>query len=138
MSEDKTPQGDTPQYPTIGDDVLERLRDGLGGGAQKEYYGEANYVFVVRATFPTELWSGVFYSWLSMKGHLQGLHDVERVELLASGGKEGTVEALIDVVWSHPEPLEEWLTHGYAVDEMLLSMGVKEEDMEVELMRDFA
>lgn len=125
------------QRGAVDSDVLSRLHEGLGGGGFKEYYEEAGYVFAVRATLPHELWSGVFYSWLSMKGHLQALHDFMRAELLASES-DGVVEALFLVVWEHPEALEEWLTGGYPIDEMLLAVGLDESQIEVELMRDFA
>ena len=33
---------------------------------------------------PFETWTGTFYSWLSLKGHLQGLHGWDRTELFAN------------------------------------------------------
>ncbi len=48
---------------------FQRLVDeGLGGPRYKEYE-IAPYALIVRARMAPEAWTGVFYSWLSMKGH---------------------------------------------------------------------
>lgn len=113
------------------------IEGGLGGTRYKEY-DYPGYVQVVRATVPQEVWSGVFYSWLSMKGHLLGLHDFDRSELFVSGQPDGDVYVMFAVVFREAESLAEWIEHGYSVDAMLAGMGVPSDDVTVVLARDFS
>lgn len=113
---------------------LEVLREGEG---QLGTYVIAGYAQVVRAEVPIDLWSGVFFSWLSLKGHVQSLHGFDRTECFASRVGQ-TVHALFAVVWDRGEVLQAWLETGYAVDEMLRKMNVPDEDVEVSLLRDFS
>jgi hypothetical protein len=116
---------------------LERIQnEGLGSARYKEYE-DAPYALVVRATMPFEAWTGVFYSWLSLKGHLQGLHAWDRTQLFASR-YDDTVTATFVTVWYNAEVMVEWLESGYMVPDILESMGVAEDAMDAELMRDFS
>jgi hypothetical protein len=115
----------------------ERIEGGLGGDRYKEY-DLAGYAEVVDAHIPQDMWSAVFFSWLSLKGHVQGLHEFDRSALLCTIGKDGRVHAIFSVIWQNAETLAEWLRNGYSVERMLRSMGVPEDDFHVHLMRDFS
>lgn len=113
------------------------IEEGLGTTRYKEY-DYPGYVQVVRATVPAEIWSGVFYSWLSMKGHLLGIHDFDRSEFFVSGLPGSDIDVVFAVVFHEAESLAEWVEHGYPVDAMLAAMGVPREDITVALARDFS
>ncbi len=116
---------------------FQRLIDeGLGGTRYKEYE-IAPYALIVRAQMPTDLWSGVFYAWLSLKGHLQGMHGFDRTQMFAAQ-EEGTVAATFITVWDRAETMYQWLDRGYPVPEMLEAMGVSETMIELELVRDYS
>jgi len=116
---------------------LDFIREqGLGTPRYREYE-DSPYALVVRATMPFDAWTGVFYSWLSLKGHLQGLHGWDRTELFASRW-ENTVTATFITVWENAESMSQWLDIGYPVPELLENMGVAPEDMDFQLMRDFS
>ncbi len=116
---------------------MQRLIDeGLGGTRYKEHE-VAPYALMVQAEMPLELWSGVFYAWLSMKGHLQGMHGFERTQMFAA--QEGdTVIATFVIVWDRAETLYQWLDTGFPVTDMLDAMGVPEDKIELELVRDYS
>src|SRR5680860_1489654 len=82
----------------IDTDDLVALAEGLGTSRYKEY-DIAQYVEMVQATIPQELWSGVFYSWLSLKGHLQGLMGLQRTEMFASVHEDDSVFACFLTIW---------------------------------------
>ncbi|MHB0867498.1 MAG: hypothetical protein ACYC6B_08660 [Thermoleophilia bacterium] len=127
----------TKRWPEISpDSVRESLEVGLGGSRLKEY-DLAPYAQMVSASIPDDLWSGIFFSWLSMKGHLQGLHDLERTEMFATK-VEGRVYATFITVWTRQEAFAQWLRHGYPVEEMLRSMGVAAEEISMLNVRDFS
>lgn len=118
-------------------DRLDLIRtEGLG----TPRYGEledAPYALLVRATMPFEAWTGSFFSWMSLKGHLQGLHGWDRTQLFANRVGD-TVVAEFVVVWDNAESMSEWLDVGFPVPDILEAMGVAPEDMEFQLMRDFS
>jgi hypothetical protein len=118
-------------------EVKRAVEEGLGGSRYKEYEYPP-YAEVVRAHVPQEMWSAVYMSWLSLKGHLQGLHDFDRTEFFCTSREDGTVLALFAVIWQGADALTEWLDRGYSTDQMLREMGVPEADISVELMRDFS
>jgi hypothetical protein len=113
------------------------IEGGLGGARYKEY-DLAGYAEVVEAHIPQEMWSGVFFSWLSLKGHVQGLHEFDRSLLLCTVDPDGRVDAVFSVIWQSAETLAEWLRGGYSIERMLRSMGVPDQDIRVNLMRDFS
>ena len=112
------------------------LRDGLGAGTHDEYE-VAPFAEIVQASMSKEVWTPVFYSWLSMKGHLQGLHDMQRAEIFATR-IDDTVYVTIITIWGHPESVAEWSREGYPVEEMLRRVGVEEASIHVTLARDFS
>jgi hypothetical protein len=114
-----------------------RIEEGLGTSRYKEYE-LAPYVQMVTARIPKAMWSGVFFSWLSIKGHLQGLWGFDRSQFFASELPDGYVEAVIVVAWQGAEPLSAWLQHGFSVEQMLREMGIPDRDVNVRLMRDFS
>jgi hypothetical protein len=116
------------------DEELEVLREGEG---QLGAYVIAGYAQVVRAEVPAELWSSVFFSWLSLKGHLQALHGWDRTQCFASRVGE-TVHAMFAVVFDRPEEFQVWVESGYTIDEMLRMLNVPDEAVEVSLLRDFS
>ncbi len=97
----------------------------------------AGFAQMARAEIPAEHWSGVFFSWLSLKGHVQSLHSAERTEMFATRVGD-TVYALFIVLWAEADALASWLEDGYDITEMLREMGIPDEDVEVTLMRDFS
>lgn len=122
-----------PGVAASGDELVA----GLGSSRYKEY-DIPGYVQVVRARIPAEIWSGVFYSWLSLKGHLQGLHDFDRTEFFATSTADGDVDAVFAVVWNGAESLTGWLENGYPMDLVLANMGIPVENVNVQLMRDYS
>ncbi len=128
-----TTQAPSPASP---EETMERIATGLGSSRYKEY-GVAAYAQIVQAAVPRPLWSGVLFSWMSMKGHLQGLHMFDRSQLFATLVGE-VVYVTFVVVWDDADALAEWMQHGYSVEEMLRAMGIAEEDIHVQLTRDFS
>lgn len=113
-----------------------RLEAGLGSSRYKEY-DIAPYAQIVQTAVPQPLWSGVFFSWESMKGHLQGLHGFDRTQMFATL-VDDTVYATFIVVWSNSYAISGWMESGYPVEEMLRAMRIPEPDIHVQLVRDFS
>jgi hypothetical protein len=113
------------------------LDEGLGTSRYKEYE-LAPYVQMVSAHVPQNVWSGVFFSWLSLKGHLQGLRQFDRSECFATVAPDGGVHVTFAVVWEGADTMAEWIRNGFDVETMLREMGVAENDIHVQLMRDFS
>jgi hypothetical protein len=113
------------------------LGEGLGTSRYKEYE-LAPYAQVVRARIPHAIWDGVLFSWLSLKGHVQGLWQFDRTQFFATMLDDGSVEATFIVVWHGAETLAEWLQNGFCVETMLLEMGIPHENLDIRLMRDFS
>ncbi|MCL5736024.1 MAG: hypothetical protein M1274_10640, partial [Actinobacteria bacterium] len=83
---------------------FQRLIDeGLGGTRYKEHE-IAPYALIIRTKMPIEIWSGVFFSWLSMKGHLQGMHGFDRTQLFAAQDGD-MVTATFITVWDRAETM---------------------------------
>jgi hypothetical protein len=138
MAEEQTPTPGRVQAPSpvTAEETRERIATGLGSGRYKEY-DIAPYAQMVQTVVPQELWSGVFFSWLSIKGHLQALHEFDRTEMFATS-TETLVYATFIVVWDNADSLAEWMAHGYPVEEMLRAMGVPDADIHIQLVRDFS
>lgn len=116
---------------------FQRLIDeGLGGPRYKEYE-ISPYALIVRAKMAPELWNGVFYAWLSMKGHLQGMHGFDRTQMFAAR-EDDTVTATFITVWDRAETMLQWLETGYSLADMLEAMAVTEDMIELELVRDYS
>ena len=129
-TESSTTKGVTPA-------ISARIEEGLGTSRYKEYE-LAPYAQIVTARIPKAVWSGVLFSWFSMKGHLQGLWQFDRTQCFATELPDGRVEAMFVVAWQGAETLSAWLREGFSVETMLREMGVPEEDLEIRLMRDFS
>jgi hypothetical protein len=138
MAEQTTPTPGRVQAPppTSTEQTRELIAAGLGSSRYKEY-DIAPYAQMVQTAVPQEVWSGVFFSWLSIKGHLQALHEFDRTEMFATVAG-GSVYATFIVVWDTAEALAEWMRHGYPVEEMLRAMGIPDTDIHIQLVRDFA
>ncbi len=130
-------QTDMSATKTTSQEMSSGIAEGLGTTRYKEYE-LAPYAQVVRARVPKEMWSGVLFSWLSMKGHLQGLWEFDRTQFFATTLADGSVDALFAVIWQGAETLAEWLQNGYCVETMLLEMGIPAENLQIQLMRDFS
>ncbi len=111
---------------------------------QQEPYGEgifeyeaAPYGLLVQANFPIDRWSAVFFSWLSFKGFVAGLHFCQDTHLFATQAG-ARVWATMIVTFNSPRGLAEWQQHGYPVEEMLRAMGIPDDDMHIQLLRDFS
>jgi hypothetical protein len=108
---------------------------------QAEYHFEtelAPFAHIVTASFAAERWSGIFYSWMSLKAYLLGVHHVENVRLYATEVEGGRVQATFVTVFSNREAVAAWLEHGYSVEEMLAAEGVNEADIASVLARDLS
>jgi hypothetical protein len=114
-----------------------KIDEGLGTSRYKEYE-LAPYAQMVTARIPKAVWSGVLFSWLSLKGHIQGLWQFDRSQFFATERPDGYVEAVFIVAWQGAETLTAWLRDGFSVETMLREMGIPEGDMDVKLMRDFS
>jgi hypothetical protein len=116
---------------------FQRLVDeGLGGSRYKEYE-IAPYALIVRARMAPEAWTGVFYAWLSMKGHMQGMHGFDRTQMFAAR-EDDVVTATFITVWDRAETLYQWLETGYSVADMLEAMAVPADTIDLELARDYS
>ncbi|HZD60601.1 MAG TPA: hypothetical protein VE439_09150 [Anaerolineae bacterium] len=113
-----------------------RLESALVSTRYKETGQVAPFAYVINVTLPRNIWDGVFFSWLSIKGHLQAFHGVHRMEVFASN-IDDRVRAVFIVSWTYEEQLTAWLEDGYTVEEMLRKEGVVEDNIEVSLLRDF-
>jgi hypothetical protein len=125
-----------PPAPTSAEETRGMLEAGLGSSRYKEY-DIAPFCLMVQAAIEQSRWSGVFFSWMSMKAHLQALHGLERTEAFATLVGD-TVYATFIVVWSNADELAEWMERGYPVEEMLRAMGIPDEDMRIQLVRDYS
>lgn len=123
-------------WPLIGPEgqgaqIDERTR----AGAYNVENDAAPYAHVVLASFAPDRWSAVYFSWLSLKGWMAGLHYLETTHLYATE-HDGRIYTTFVVVFSSAEAVGAWLEHGYPVEEMLRSLGVAGEDIRGLLMRD--
>jgi len=129
-------EGSERQHVPTGPELAERIASGLGASRYRDY-DLAPYAVVVRASMPVDLWSDVFFSWLSLKGHIQGFHAAERTQAFATT-VDGRVEALFVTVWDEADVLEEWLADGSPIFGVLVDMGVDPDEIDVTLMRDYS
>lgn len=138
MAESGTTTSGTSQVPPpmSREETFARIESGLGTSRYKEY-DIAPYAQMVQAAIPQPVWSGVFFSWESMKGHLQGLHGFDRTQMFATLVGD-VVYATFIVVWDNSLAISGWMEHGYPVEEMLRSMGIPEDDVHIQLVRDFS
>ena len=79
----------------------------------------------------------MFFSWLSLKAFILGVHSVENVRLYASEVGDD-VQATFVTVFSDVESMDAWLGQGYPVEEMLTAEGVLEERITTVLARDLS
>lgn len=100
-------------------------------------YSIAPYALVVTARMDEATWPKVWFSWLSLKGHLQGFHYV-RATYQFTSRIAGQIVAIFAVVFNSADAAGAWVERGYTVDMMLREMGVPDEDFEVRMMRDFS
>lgn len=124
-----------PQTRTV-EEKVRSLKTGVGAPRLKEY-AVAPYSLVVTVQMPSATWPNIWYSWLSLKGHLQSFHDIQSTHAFASRVGDDVI-ALFAVVSESADSLAAWLREGYSVDQMLREMGVPEENFEVRMMRDFS
>jgi hypothetical protein len=128
---------DETRTKTTSSEMSAGITEGLGTSRYKEYE-LAPYAQIVRARIPEQIWAGVLFSWLSLKGHVQGLWQFDRTQCFATALPDRSVEATFVVVWQGAETLAEWLQNGYCVETMLREMGIPDENLDVRLMRDFS
>jgi len=124
-------------WPEFKHEVVDDFFEAGPGTANYKEYTLAPYAQIVHAAMPVALWSGVFFSWLSFKGHLQGLHQWNRTELFATN-VDDIIYATFIIIFDRDVALAEWVGHGYPIEEMLRSLGVAADDINVTLMRDFS
>lgn len=131
------------EYPASGSQVqgsdvstIDRVHAGAGSPHLKEY-SVAGYALVVTVKMNAATWPNIWYSWLSLKGHLQAFHYVQETYAFADRNEE-VVTAVFVVVCESEDAAAAWLQEGYTVDRMLDEMGVPASDYTVQLMRDFS
>lgn len=110
---------------------------GQGCASEREDHQAPPCARMVHAAIPGHLWSGVFFSWMSMKGHLQSLADMNRTEMFATSIGD-LVYATFITVWNRQENVLECLKHDYPVETMLRHMGVEGEDITVTMASDYS
>jgi len=123
-------------HPSVGpEDALRRLEGGLGAGTKE--YGAAPYVVMVQASFAEAFWPAVFYSWMSLKGHVQSYHNLDGVEMFVT--RQGdSVLCLFMIIFAVSDALAEFAVSGYGADKMLLSLGVPAENINVQYLRSYS
>ena len=108
---------------------------------EREYLFETDlhpFATIVTATFAADRWSAVFYSWMSLKGFVVGVHGVENVRLFATEVEDGRVQAVFVIVFSNRGAVISWVDNGYTIEEMLMANGVAEGDITSVLARDLS
>jgi len=115
----------------------DQLKSGLIGTRDKEFGQVAPYAHIVNTSMTADIWHSVLFAWLSLKGHLQGMHGLNRIELFAMADVD-LVRATFITIWEHEEELAVWLKSGYTIEEMLDGLGASRDDIIVTLGRDFA
>ncbi len=125
------------KHPSVSpSESLERLQFGLGRTGYKEY-AESPWAIVVQASFPEWMWAGVYYSWFSLKGHLQSYYELQDFYFFASR-TEDQILGMWGLGFDVRSALEQYVESGYTVAQMLKSMGVPEDDIHVSFHRDFS
>jgi hypothetical protein len=123
-------------WPRIGPEGQGAQIDQRTRAAEHNVENDASgYAHVVLASFPVDRWSAVYFSWLSLKGWLAGLHYLESTNLYATE-YDGRIYVNFAIVFSSAEAVGAWLEHGYPIEEMLRSLGVADADIRGLLMRD--
>lgn len=118
------------------DEQLAAVTAGAGVSQVKEYT-VSGYALVVTVRVDAADWANIWYSWLSLKGHLQSFHYVQSTSHYVRRTDDEVLSTMI-VVFENSAAVAAWLRDGYSTDQMLREMGVPEEDFEVHLMRDFS
>ena len=118
--------------PSVRDEVM-----AIGPVGEYRYeYDVLPYVHAVTATMAADRWSAVFYSWLSLKAFMAGIHYVEGTRAYVTQLPDGRVRATFLVIFENQLGLSAWLEYGYRVEEMLAAEGVAPNDIESVLARD--
>ena len=136
MSDPSSGSGEHMWPPQGPDEYARQLREQREGGEVFEYEA-VPYGLMVQAVLPMDRWSAVYFSWLSLKGFLAGVYQVEDMHLYATQAG-GRVWVTMIVTFSSPRALASWLEEGYAVEEMLRDVGVPDDDIRTSLIRDIA
>jgi hypothetical protein len=129
-------QREPAQQSRTVDEQLEAISRGAGAVQDKEYT-VSGYALVVTLRIDAAHWPAIWYSWLSLKGHLQSYHYVWSTSHYVRRAGDEVLSTMI-VVFENAAAVAAWLRDGYSTDQMLREMGVPEEDFEVHLMRDFS
>lgn len=100
-------------------------------------YEQAPYAHIVTASFPPDRWSAIYYSWLSLKGYMLGVHGIDNTRCYADE-TDGHVDAVFVTIMSDRQAALAWLEQGYPVEEMLAAEGVAVDDIKTVLARDLS
>lgn len=117
-------------------DAYERLESSFGMTGYAEY-SDAPWAVVTQASFPDGMWPGIFFSWLSLKGHLQSYYELSEEYFLAARN-EDQILGIWALGFGNRPALEQFMESAYTVSQMLASMGVPEEDIHVSLHREYS
>lgn len=128
-------RGGTAQARSV-DQQVEAVLRGAGSPPVKEYM-VSGYALVVTVRMDPGHWPNVWYSWLSLKGHLQSFHYLTSTHHFVRRTEDEVLSTMV-VVFDNASAVAAWLRDGYPMDQMLREMGVPESDFEVHLMRDFS
>jgi hypothetical protein len=118
------------------EEQVRAVEAGAGIPQQKEYM-VSGYALVVTVRADAANWPNIWYSWLSLKGHLQSFHYLQSTHHFVRRAGDEILSTMI-VVFESASAVSRWLQDGYSTDQMLREMGVPEGDFEVHLMRDFS
>jgi hypothetical protein len=117
-------------------EAFDRLEQSFGMTGYKEY-SDAPWALVTQASFPDWMWPGIFFSWLSLKGHLQSYYELTEDYFLATKNEE-QILGIWTLGFGNRPALEQFMESAYTIAQMLASMGVPEEDIHVSLHREYS
>lgn len=114
----------------------EQIRTVARSAAEPKEYTVAGYALVVTVAVDASIWPNIWYSWLSLKGHLQSFHYFQGTHHFVQRAGDEVLSTMV-VVFDNAAAVSAWLQDGYSTDRMLREMGIAEEDFQMHLMRDF-
>jgi hypothetical protein len=89
---------------------------------------------LVDAVVPRESWDEAYFSFLSLKSHLQSLPSWVDMKVDARERPDGTVEVLVTTGWSSADAIAVWLDHGLTPDALLRALTPPARQISVRLI----
>jgi hypothetical protein len=92
------------------------------------------YAEVCNATVPAESWDDAWFMLISLKGHLQSFPDFLEQSMWAAPSENGQdYRITVLTEWRTLDALEVWLTDGWSVERILLSLTPPGRDIDSEV-----